>query len=62
MVGMRHGSSPQDIARELEEQAAALWGRWRAQALRSSLEQTAQQLWEIGCHLPERELEPGFYQ
>jgi len=62
MVSMRPGSSAQDIARELEEQAAALWGRRRAEAIRSSLEQTAHQLWEIGRHLPERDLEPGFYQ
>ena len=62
MASMKPGSSAQDIARELEEQAAALWGRQRAQAIRHSLEQTAQQLWEVGSHLPERELEPGFYQ
>jgi hypothetical protein len=62
MVSMKPGSSAQDIARELEEQAAVLWGRRRAQAIRGSLEQTAQQLWEVGRHLPERELEPGFYQ
>jgi preprotein translocase subunit SecY len=59
---MRPGSSAQDIARDLEEQAAALWGRRRAQVIRRSLEQTAQQLWEVGRHLPERDLEPGFYQ
>lgn len=62
MVSMRPGASIEDITRELMEQAAALWGRERAETIRTSLEETAQHLLAIAHHLPHQEVEPSFYQ
>jgi hypothetical protein len=54
--------SYEDILRALTEQAVVLWGKERAQAVSSSLELTAQQLVDVNRALPDREVEPGFYQ
>ena len=62
MPGMRPDASHEDIVRELTEEARTLWGQERAEALGASLEQTAQQLGDVGRTLPPREVEPGFYQ
>lgn len=61
-VSMRPGSSSEEIARVLVEQAKALWGPERAEAIRALLEQTARQLADVDRSLPDREVEPGFYQ
>ena len=56
------GESKDEILQELTEKALALWGPVRAQELRTSLEQTATYLWEIGQADPGTDVEPGFYQ
>lgn len=50
------------ILLELTEKAAALFGRERAQALQTSLEQTAAYLWEVRQADAGTDVEPGFYQ
>ena len=50
------------ILQSLTEQAVAMWGKERAQAVASSLEQTARQLADLGQALPDSDVEPGFYQ
>ena len=62
MPGMRPDASQEDILRELTEEARALWGQERAEALGTSMEQTAGQLEDVSGTLPHREVEPGFYQ
>jgi hypothetical protein len=62
MVAMRPDVPVEKILRKLREQARALWGEERAGSISGSIEQTAQQLWEISRSLPHREVEPGFYQ
>ena len=62
MVSMRLGASIGDVTNELVEQAAALWGRERAEAIRESLEQTARHLLNITQNLPDQNVEPSFYQ
>ena len=55
-------TSYDEILQELTQQAESLWGKERARAMISSLEQTAQQLADVGQALPDKEVEPGFYQ
>jgi hypothetical protein len=62
MASMKPDISQEDILHELTQQARSLWGERRAEALRTSLEQTARNLQEIGQNLPRYEVEPGFYQ
>jgi hypothetical protein len=62
MASMKPDMSPENILRELTEQAQSLWGEQRAQALQASLEQTARNLQELRQNLPRYEVEPGFYQ
>ena len=62
MTSVRPDAPRKDILRALTEQAKALWGLDRAQVITASLEQTAQQLEELSRSLPDREVEPGFYQ
>lgn len=52
----------EQILEELTRRAHDLWGPDRAAAMKASLEDTAQQLWEIRRDPPETEVEPGFYQ
>jgi hypothetical protein len=62
MVSMGPGASSEDITEELMEQAAALWGRERAEAIRPTLEETARHLLIVARNLPQHEVEPGFHQ
>ena len=62
MVNMKPNDSVERIADELRAQAARLWGEQRAGELEDSINQTAQQLWDLGQETPHRDLEPGFYQ
>ena len=55
-------SSPEDILRQLLEQAKANWGEDRAREIRETLEQASRQLSEVLNNLPDKETEPGFYQ
>jgi hypothetical protein len=62
MTSMKPDMSPENILRELSEQAKSLWGEQRAEALQAQLEQTARNLQEIAQNLPRySEVEPGFY-
>jgi hypothetical protein len=62
MVNMKPDDSVEAIAVELRAQAVRLWGEHRASELDTSIQQTAQQLWDLGQETPHRDLEPGFYQ
>ena len=62
MASIHPDMSYDDFLRALTQQAVALWGKERAQAVSSSLELTARQLLELNQALPDREVEPGFYQ
>ena len=62
MTSVRADATREDILRVLTEQAQALWGPERAQVIAATLEQTAQQLVDVSRNLPDKELEPGFYQ
>jgi hypothetical protein len=61
MVGVNYKMSPQEIAQELIDAAVVLWGQERADAIRSTLEQTAENLSTIAQNLPDREEEPAFF-
>ena len=62
MVNMKPSDSVEAIAVELKAQAVRLWGEQRAGELDVSINQTAQQLWDVGQETVDRDLEPGFYQ
>ena len=62
MVNMKPNDSVERIADGLRAQAARLWGEQRAGELEEPINQTAQQLWDLGQETPHRDLEPGFYQ
>ncbi len=62
MANMKPNDTVEEIAVELRAEAVRLWGERRAGELEASLQQTAQQLWELGQVTPGRDLEPGFYQ
>jgi len=62
VVNMKPNDSVQEIAQELRAQAVRLWGEQRAAELEPSLQQTAQQLWDVGQVTIQPDLEPGFYQ
>ena len=62
MTSANPDMSYDDILLVLTEQAKTLWGEDRAQALSSSLAQTARELADVNPALPDREVEPGFYQ
>jgi len=62
MVNMKPNDSVEAIFVELRLQAARLWGEQRASDLEASIQQTAQQLWDVGQETLHRDLEPGFYQ
>ena len=61
MAGSTVRPSTADIAKQLNEQAKALWGERRAAELQGSLEDTARILVELRDNLPDRDVEPGFY-
>jgi hypothetical protein len=62
MVSINPRDSVEAIAVELRAQAVRLWGEQRAGELETSINQTAQQLWDVGQETVDRDLEPGFYQ
>ena len=62
MASIHPDMSYDDVLRTLTEQAIALWGKERANAVSSSLQATARQLVDINHLMPDRETEPGFYQ
>ena len=62
MVSMKPSDSVEAIAVELRAQAVRLWGEQRAGELETPINQTAQQLWDVGQETVDRDLEPGFYQ
>ena len=62
MVNMKPNDSVEAINVELRAQAVRLWGELRARELEASIQQTAQQLWDLGQETLHRDLEPGFYQ
>ena len=59
---MAQGPTQAQILEELTRRAQALWGLSRAEDLKASLRDTANQLWEIRGDPPENGEEPGFYQ
>ncbi len=62
MTDVQPGESAADILSRLLAEARRLWGEARAQELRTSLQQTADNLRQIAAHLPYSSVEPGFYQ
>lgn len=62
MADIKPDVAVEDILRELMEQAKILWGEEKVQIIRTSLEQTARHLHNVGQSLPDPEVEPGFYQ
>ena len=54
-------ASREDIATSLRERASQLWGHERAEALHSTIDQTARRIWQISKDLPSPDEEPGFY-
>ena len=61
MVSGKSKLSLEAILRKLTEEAKERWGERRAEELRGSLEQTAQNLYQIATNPPNWEVEPGFY-
>ncbi|MEE9149360.1 MAG: hypothetical protein V3U27_18410 [Candidatus Tectomicrobia bacterium] len=62
MASIKPDSDVEDILRELMAQATTLWGAERVTIIRSSLEQMARHLHNVGQSLPDPGVEPGFYQ
>ncbi len=62
MTAVEPGESGAEILSRLLAEARRRWGEARAQALRTSIEQTAGNLHQIATHLPDSSVEPGFYQ
>ena len=62
MPEMNLGMSQEELLRDITVRAEAILGKERAGAIRAALEQTARQLREVRQTLPERDVEPGFYQ
>ncbi len=58
MAGSILRPSTADIAKQLNEQAKALWGERRTAELQESLEDTARILVELRDNLPDRDVEP----
>lgn len=54
-------ASKEEIATSLQERAAGLWGRERAEALRLIIAQTAGHIWRVSQDPPPPDEEPGFY-
>ena len=53
--------SREEIADTLREKAEQLWGRERAAAIMSTIEKTADVVWQISQDPPPPDEEPGFY-
>ena len=61
MVSRKPEISLEAFLSQLMEDAKERWGEGRAEELRGSLEQTAQNLYQIATNPPNWEVEPGFY-
>ena len=61
MVGMNPRLSQEAIAQELVAKAMELWGRQRALAIQSVLEEAAEYLWVVAQNPPGVEEEPAFF-
>ena len=61
MVGMRQGATVEEIATELKQKAAQLWGQARATQLDGPLNDMAEFLHQVAENLPDREDEPAFF-
>ena len=53
--------SKEQLIRSLQQRATELWGPKRAEALRSTIEQTATNLLRVAGDPPPADEEPGFY-
>ena len=53
--------SREEIVDSLNEKAEQLWGRERASAINSTIEHTADVVWQISQDPPPSDEEPGFY-
>lgn len=62
MTEVKPEESAAEILSRLLAEARRLWREERAQELRTSLQQTADNLHQIATHLPDSSVEPGFYQ
>lgn len=62
MTDVNLGESEAEILSRLLAEARRLWGEERAQELRISLQQTADNLHQITTHLPDSSVEPVFFQ
>lgn len=54
-------ASREEIVNSLKQRATELWGRERARAIDSTIEQVASNIWQISQDLPPADEEPGFY-
>jgi hypothetical protein len=61
MVSMDPKLSKEEIVAQLVQQAVAVWGPERAEALKASLEETGANLWLLNQNLPRQEEEPAFF-
>ena len=61
MVGMRLGATVDEIAADLKEKAAQLWGQVRASQLDEPLNEMAGYIHQVAENLPDREEEPAFF-
>ena len=61
MVGMDPRHDEEALVRELMAKAAELWGRERAEAIRSTLQETARNIRLVAQDPPGQEQEPAFY-
>ena len=59
---MSNEQSREELLRELTDKAIAMWGEGRAAALSNALESAVSQLMEVRRDLPQRDVEPGFFQ
>ena len=59
---MSNEQSREELLRELTDKAIAMWGEARAAALSNALESAVSQLMEVRQDLPQRDVEPGFFQ
>jgi hypothetical protein len=62
MTKMTVRRTREELLHDLTVRAEAVLGKERAALITAALEQTARQLAEISAPLPERDIEPGFYQ
>ncbi len=61
-AGMSAKPTHEELLRDITERAKALWGEAKATEMAAALEQTALNMAEIDRTMPERDVEPGYYQ